>query len=100
MSDRLKRILSLAKIYIPEEEYPQLERHFEKVLKMVERLKEVDTEGVEPIYYPHEDTFLRMREDTPGESLQKMDVLQNAPETFTDFIKAPSPLKGVAKKPK
>lgn len=98
MSDRLKRILNLAKLYIPDNQVEEIEEHFEKVLKMVEKLKELDVSNVEPLYYPHEQFQLRLREDKPSESLSKIEVLQNSPETFTDFIKAPSPLKGVAKK--
>ncbi|MEO0247334.1 MAG: Asp-tRNA(Asn)/Glu-tRNA(Gln) amidotransferase subunit GatC [candidate division WOR-3 bacterium] len=98
MSDRLRRILSLAKLYIPDDRVEKIEEHFEKVLRMVEKLKELDVSNVEPLYYPHEHFQLRMRDDVPFESLSKIDVLQNSPETFTDFIKAPSPLKGIAKK--
>ncbi|MEO0198229.1 MAG: Asp-tRNA(Asn)/Glu-tRNA(Gln) amidotransferase subunit GatC [candidate division WOR-3 bacterium] len=98
MSDRLRRILSLAKLYIPDDRVEKIEEHFEKVLRMVEKLKELDVSNVEPLYYPHEHFQLRMRDDVPCESLSKIDVLQNSPETFTDFIKAPSPLKGIAKK--
>lgn len=98
MSDRLRRILNLAKLYIPDDRVEKIEEHFEKVLKMVEKLKELDVSNVEPLFYPHEHFQLRMRDDVPCESLSKIDVLQNSPETFTDFIKAPSPLKGIAKK--
>jgi len=100
MKSIVRHVLSLAKLRLSEEELEKMEEHFQKVLKMVEKLKEVNTEGVSPLYYPHEDVTLRMRKDLPGESLPKIEVLQNSPETFSDYIKAPSPLKGVSKKGK
>jgi aspartyl-tRNA(Asn)/glutamyl-tRNA(Gln) amidotransferase subunit C len=98
MKEVVKKVLHLAKLQLPEEEEKALVEHFKKVLDMVEKLKEVDTEGVEPLYYPHEGFTLRMREDAPESSLLKIEVLQNAPEAFTDYIKAPSPLRGITKK--
>ena len=100
MKDVVKRVLQLAKLQLDEEGEKALIEHFKKVLKMVEKLKEVDTEGVEPLYYPHENFRRRMRKDVPGPSLPKIEVLQNAPEAFTDYIKAPSPLRGITKKSK
>ncbi len=96
MKEEIFRVLRLAHLSFDEVE--ELEDHFNKVLKIVERLKEVDTSDVEPLYYPHENVNLRMRGDVLRESFAKIEVLQNAPDTFTDYIKTISPLKGIAKK--
>lgn len=98
MKDIVSKVLNLAKLSLRADEFEKMEEHFQKVLKMVNKLKEVDTQDVEPLFYPHDNVKLRLRDDKIGESLTKIEVLENAPDFFTDFIKAPSPLKGLTKK--
>ncbi|HOK22443.1 MAG TPA: Asp-tRNA(Asn)/Glu-tRNA(Gln) amidotransferase subunit GatC [Candidatus Hydrothermia bacterium] len=98
MKEIVQHILNLAKLYMDENEAKQMEEHLNNILMMVDKLREIDTENVEPLYYPYDELTLRFREDTEKESLAKFEVLENSPESFSDFIKAPSPLKGVIKK--
>ncbi|HDL60245.1 MAG TPA: Asp-tRNA(Asn)/Glu-tRNA(Gln) amidotransferase subunit GatC [candidate division WOR-3 bacterium] len=94
----VKKIMKLAKLKFDENEELQIKKHFQKMLKLVEKLKSIDVTGVDPLYYPHDRTYLRRRKDKQGKGLERYEVLENAPDTFTDYIKAPSPLKGIKKK--
>jgi len=94
----VKKIMKLAKLKFDKNEELEIKEHFEKMLKLVEKLKSVDISGVDPLYYPHDKTHLRRRKDEYQKGLEKYEVLENAPDTFTDYIKAPSPLKGIKKK--
>lgn len=94
----VKKIMKLAKLSFDKDEEIEIKKHFEKMLNLVAKLGSVDTSNVDPLYYPHDRTYLRRRKDEYQKGLEKYEVLENAPATFTDYIKAPSPLKGIKKK--
>ncbi|AHI53520.1 glutamyl-tRNA(Gln) amidotransferase subunit C [Spiroplasma sabaudiense Ar-1343] len=56
-----------------------LKKKFAKVLK-------INTDNVEPMYYPFETNFIGMREDEVMSTNNQKEVLANAPSTEGDFI--------------
>lgn len=76
----------LARIELKDHEKEILSRQFLDILAFVEQLKEVDTEGVEPIAY-HICTPLR--EDIPSECLSQEEAILNAPQGEGGFFVVP-----------
>ena len=60
--DEVERIALLARIALTEEEIERTAAQLGEVLALFERLRAVDTSGVEPMTHPHDQT-LRLRED-------------------------------------
>ena len=67
-------------------------KDFQKIVHFVDKLKEVDTEGVKPLVYVNENVTNVLRKDEPGEMVSKEDALKNAPEKDSNF-KIPNVLK-------
>jgi len=64
MSESLvRKIAQLSHFQLAPEEVKVLENQFEKILNYIEKLQEVDVNGVEPLYYPHEVIESYLRED-------------------------------------
>ncbi len=61
------------------------------ILRHVDRMQSVDTEGVEPLDHPGE-LVDRTREDTAGPVLSQEEVLSNAPATEGPFFAVPKVL--------
>lgn len=84
--EEVKQIAEMCKIKISQEETDIFISMFSNVLKQVEKLNTVDTDGVEAL------NFLNLkekslREDTVEESLNREEVLKNAPEQEYGYFK-------------
>lgn len=87
--DRLGR---LVKLEFDEDSRTQLRSDLERILDMVDKLNELDTEQVEPLKYlsvGHD--FLR--EDVVDRTYVKEQALRNAPQADSDYIKVPKVIK-------
>ncbi|MEI8394392.1 MAG: Asp-tRNA(Asn)/Glu-tRNA(Gln) amidotransferase subunit GatC [Rhodospirillaceae bacterium] len=82
------KIARLARIKVPEADQEHLAGELSKILDFVEQLKEVDTEGVEPMASAV-DTKLRLRPDMVTDGGYREDILANAPERAGDFFSVP-----------
>ncbi|OWA52965.1 putative Glutamyl-tRNA(Gln) amidotransferase subunit C, mitochondrial [Hypsibius exemplaris] len=58
-------------------------------IRFADRLKDIDTTGVRPLFSLLESETLSLRNDEVTEGNQKTDVLRNAALTFEDFFVAP-----------
>jgi aspartyl-tRNA(Asn)/glutamyl-tRNA(Gln) amidotransferase subunit C len=89
MIDRLAR---LAKLKFSEEEKKDLKTDLERMIEFVEKLKEVDTTGVEPLLHIT-DAVNVLREDEVKQTITKQEALLNAPLTDGNFFKVPKVIK-------
>jgi aspartyl-tRNA(Asn)/glutamyl-tRNA(Gln) amidotransferase subunit C len=62
------------------------------MLAFVDKLNEIDTEGVDPLIYMSEEINV-LREDEISENTSQEDALKNAPEKDSDYFKVPTVLK-------
>ena len=85
--DWVERIARLARLKLTEEEVNLFQSQLSDILRFVEQLNDLDTEGVEP--YLEETERTPMREDEPGESLSQDEALMNAPERKGGFFVVP-----------
>ena len=87
----LKKIAKLAKLKLDGEERENLKQDFQKMLDFVDKLQEVDTEGIEPLIHITEE-FNHLREDEPESPLPKEEVLKNAPNQDGTYFRVPKVL--------
>ena len=88
--DRLAR---LSKLEFSENEKVEMVEDFKKIVGFVDKLKEVDTEGVKPLIYVNEDVTNVLRNHEVKGMLSREEALQNAPVKDSSYIKVPKVLK-------
>ncbi len=78
----------LSRIELTDEEVATFGRQFADIIAYMDKLQELDTEGVEPMAHA---VGLRnvLAADVPGESLPVDRALANAPQRDGDFYKVP-----------
>ncbi len=84
----VRRIASLARIRVEEEDVPRLQAELNGILGWIEQLREVDVDGIEPLAGAAR-MALRMRDDAVTDGAQREAVLANAPERAGDFFAVP-----------
>ncbi|OGA81657.1 MAG: asparaginyl/glutamyl-tRNA amidotransferase subunit C [Burkholderiales bacterium RIFCSPHIGHO2_01_FULL_63_240] len=81
-SDDVGRIAQLARLELRDEEATAMQAQLNEFFAIVEKMRAVDTSGVEPLYTPLsaiEDVTLRLREDAVTETNQREANMANAP---------------------
>ncbi len=91
-SEMIDRLATLAKLKFSEEEKTGLKTDLERMIEFVEKLKEVDTTGVEPLLHIT-DAVNVLREDEVKQTITKQEALLNAPLSDGDFVKVPKVIK-------
>ena len=87
----IEKIAHLARLEIDEKDIPKMMEDMSKMVSFVEKLNEVDTEGVEPLTtMSHEINALR--EDVVKDQLSREEVLKNAPKKDNEFFRVPKVL--------
>ncbi len=86
--DEVRKVANLARLELTNEEIPQMTQHLSAIVDYMDKLKQVDTENVEPLAHPLpvQNVF---REDELKESLSVNEALQNAPQREDDFFGVP-----------
>lgn len=89
--EALDKIAHLARLEINERDRDKMLADMNNMVAFVEKLKEVDTNGVEPLTaMTHE--VNAMRDDVVNELLPKDEALRLAPGRDTDFFRVPKVL--------
>ena len=84
----IEKISGLAYLEFGEEEKEKIRQDLEQILTFVEKLKELDTENVEPLVYLSDKTDV-LREDRMIPTISNEEALLNAPEKIGRFFKVP-----------
>lgn len=66
----------------------EIKEDLQKIIGFVEKLNELDLEGVEPLLNMGDETDI-FREDLPGEALSREAALKNAPWADEQYFKVP-----------
>jgi aspartyl-tRNA(Asn)/glutamyl-tRNA(Gln) amidotransferase subunit C len=82
------KLETLARLELSDAERDKLQGSLNDILKMVEKLDELDTEGVAPLVYINEDVNV-LRDDVVKNELTRPDALKNAPAQNGTFFKVP-----------
>lgn len=90
-AETLAKIAHLSRLEIDHKETDKMLRDMSNMLTFVEKLNEVNTDGVEPLTtMSHE--INAMREDVVKQDLSHQQVLQNAPKKDAEFFRVPKVL--------
>lgn len=87
-TDTVRKVAALAQIREPDSRLASLAGELSAILVWIEQLKEVDTEGVEPMTSAVA-TPLPMRDDVVTEGGDAAAILANAPATRNGFFVVP-----------
>ncbi len=89
--ETVQRIAELAKLKFSAEEEDKILSDLNRMLEFVDKLNELDTEGVEPLIYMTDERNV-LREDKLVERISHEEALKNAPQKDSDFIRVPKVL--------
>ena len=82
------KLETLARLELSDAERDKLQGSLNDILRMVEKLDELNTEGVAPLVYINEDINV-LRDDVVKNELSREDALKNAPAQNGVFFKVP-----------
>jgi len=90
--EEVKHIAMLSRLELKEEEVEKFQTQLSEILDFVEKLNELDTEGIDPKFQiiPPQNV---LREDVSGVSLSREKTFMNAPETDKEYFIVPKVVK-------
>jgi aspartyl-tRNA(Asn)/glutamyl-tRNA(Gln) amidotransferase subunit C len=90
--EEVKHIAMLSRLELKEEEVEKFQTQLSGILDFVEKLGELDTEGIDPKFQiiPPQNV---LREDVTGVSLSREKTFMNAPETDEEYFIVPKVVK-------
>lgn len=84
----VEEVAHLARLEFTEDGKADILNDMNRMLAFVDKLNEMDTEGVEPLIYMTDEVNV-MREDEPKITLTQNEALKNAPKKDSDYFKVP-----------
>jgi aspartyl-tRNA(Asn)/glutamyl-tRNA(Gln) amidotransferase subunit C len=84
----IKHISKLSRISVDDEKAKKLAGDMNSIFDFIEKLKELDTDNIEPLTSVAE-TTLKLRVDEVNSGNIKEDVLKNSPDENEDFFVVP-----------
>lgn len=86
--DEVRHVARLARLHLSDEELERMRAQLDAILAYVDKLRELDVEGVEPTSHavPLLDV---MRDDDVGPCLSQEAALANAPDRAGEFFRVP-----------
>ena len=88
----IQDIAALAKLEFDEKSREKMKEDLERIIRFIDKLSEIDTDGVEPLIYLSEEVSV-LREDGIKAMVSQVEALKNAPEKDSDYFKVPTVLK-------
>jgi aspartyl-tRNA(Asn)/glutamyl-tRNA(Gln) amidotransferase subunit C len=88
----IDKLARLSMLQFNEVEREEIKADLQKIIGFVDKLKELDTTGVEPLMHMSENVDV-LREDIPGNMLTREEALKNAPHHDDQYFKVPKVIK-------
>ena len=88
-AEEVIHVAKLARLELAPGELERFTSQLDAILAYMDKLRSLDTQGVEPTYHALQDLVNVLREDRVGKTLTLTQVLKNAPLTEGPFIKVP-----------
>ena len=86
--DTVDKIAHLARLEFNDADKEEIIKDMNNMLAFVEKLNELDTEGIEPLVYMTDETD-HLRDDIAKLEITQKEALQNAPKHDSDYFKVP-----------
>ena len=84
----VEHVARLARLELGPEDKERMRRELDSILSYIDKLRALDTEGVEPTSHAVPVTNV-MRDDLARASFPQPDMLANAPDRSGDFFRVP-----------
>ena len=84
----VEHVARLARLELADADKERMRRELNGILSYIDKLRALDTEGVEPTSHAVPMTNV-MREDAPRPSFPQADMLANAPDRSGEFFRVP-----------
>lgn len=81
-------VAHLARLEFNDEAKAEIANDMNRMLAFVDKLNELDTDGVEPLIYMTDEKNI-LREDIAFDTLTQKEALKNAPRKDSDYFKVP-----------
>lgn len=86
------KLAHLSRLQFNDEEKQEIKKDLQKMIVFVEKLNELDLEGVEPMLHMSDEVNV-LREDVVKGSVDRTEALKNAPSHDDQFFKVPKVIK-------
>lgn len=87
----VNHIAHLARLEFEGEKKEAIRQDLENIISFMDKLSEVDTEGVEPLIFMTEE-YNKLREDEAVVTISQDEALKNAPKKDSDYFRIPKVL--------
>ena len=87
----IRNLAHLARLEFNETQEQEMLTDLNKILNWVDKLRELDTENVEPLIHISEEVNV-MREDVAQNTVTHEEALRNAPKKDSDYFRVPKVL--------
>jgi aspartyl-tRNA(Asn)/glutamyl-tRNA(Gln) amidotransferase subunit C len=91
-NELVDRLAELSKLEFDAAAKENIKKDLGKILDMVDRLKEINVDGVEPLIYMSDEVNVLRMDEVNGE-VTKANALLNAPQKDSDYFKVPKVIK-------
>jgi len=88
----IDNLAKLSHLSFNEQEKKEIRADLQEMISFIEKLKEVNTDGVAPLLHMSSNVNM-LREDVVQGSVRREEALKNAPETDGTFFKVPKVIK-------
>ncbi len=89
--ETVERLAELSKLEFNDVEKTELVNDLNRIIGFIEKLNELDTDGVEPLIYMSEEKNV-LRSDEIQQEISHEEILQNAPKKDSDYFRVPKVL--------
>ncbi len=90
--EEVEKLAHLARLEFSAQEIEDMQNDMDKILGFVDKISELDLEGVEPLIYMSDERNV-LRKDEVEQVISKDEALKNAPDKDTDYFRVPKVLK-------
>jgi aspartyl-tRNA(Asn)/glutamyl-tRNA(Gln) amidotransferase subunit C len=88
----VEKLAHLGRLELTETELAQMERDMNKMLLFVDKINELNLDGIEPLAYMSDEVNI-LRADEIIQTISHDEALKNAPDKDTDYFRVPKVLK-------
>ena len=88
----IENLAKLSHLSFDEQERKEIKADLQEMISFIEKLKEVNTEGVVPLIHMSNNVNI-LRDDIVQGSISREEALKNAPDTDGIFFKVPKVIK-------
>ena len=88
----VEKLAHLSRLQLDDEAINRMQSDMNKMLHFVDKINELDLEGVEPLAYMSDEVNI-LRADEVKQEITHEEALKNAPDKDTDYFRVPKVIK-------